>query len=214
MRSYHNSHLSFIDMLFNALIVFAALFILTVMIINDPTHKTKTVDERAKIMIVMTWDDQSADDMDLWLLTPEPDKIGYGHRDSKLANLARDDLGKVNDTFNDKYGKIHYIHLNKEVITIRDKMEGHYVVDVMFFQRQRDPENDGKMSVGPQEVTVQLIQIDPSYEELATKTVVLNNEREDRTALSFDIVGQNITNVDTVTQTPFILSNMPQSEEQ
>src|SRR6184192_3570470 len=138
MRQFHNSHLSFIDMLFNALTVFAALFILTVMIINDPTHKAKTVDERAKIMIVMTWDDNSADDMDLWVLTPEPAKVGYNHQNGNVANLARDDLGKSNDVYQDKEDNDHFIHLNKEVITIREKMPGHYVVDVMLYARNPD----------------------------------------------------------------------------
>jgi hypothetical protein len=196
--------LSFVDMLFNALIVFAALFILTVVIINEPAKKTKTVDERAKILVTLTWNDDSADDMDLWLLTPEPKKIGYNQSNGNLASLARDDVGKRNDFYEDRDHVQHYIHLNKEVITIREKMPGHYEVNVMFYSRNEDPENGNRYSHGPQEVTVQVIQIDPSYVEVATQSVMLNEEREQKTAVSFDIVNGNVVNVDTITQDPFV----------
>jgi hypothetical protein len=198
VRRYHNSHLSFIDLLMNAVAVFAVLFWLTLLIINDPSHpQTKTVDERAKILIVMTWADDSADDMDLWLFTPEPDKVGYTHPNGNVASLARDDLGLRNDFFVDPAtGKVHWIHLNKEVIAIREKMDGTYKIDVMFYARQQNPET-GKISTGAEEVTVQVTQLDPTYHEVVTRSVMLSDEKDIKTVIAFDIVDGQIVNVDT-----------------
>jgi hypothetical protein len=198
MRSLYNSHISFIDLLFGALISFAALFFLSFMLLNDPAHpQTKTVDERAKILITMTWADDSADDMDLWLLTPEPDAIGYTHPNGNIASLARDDLGLRNDFFVDPTtGKVHWIHLNKEVVTIREKMNGHFEVDVMFYARNQNPETGG-ITTGPQEVTVQITEIDPTYHEVVTRSVMLNEEKDIATVIAFDISNGQIVNVDT-----------------
>lgn len=205
--------MSLIDLLLNISVTFVALFMLAVISMNDPVkQKDHNADEQAKVMIVMTWDDNSADDLDLWLLTPEPAKIGYNAPNGAIANLERDDLGKTNDFTTEGHVK-HYVHLNREVLTIRTLKPGHYVVNVEFYQRKPDPERNNTLSVGPVAAKVSLISLDPHYNELAYSEVALPEEGAERTAVSFDVDSQgNVRNVDTTTQQPFVYQDVAAQE--
>lgn len=206
MKSYHNSHLSYIDLLLNVCMIFAALFMIAIVLMNDPAQKDqKKVDEKAKILITMTWDDQSADDMDLWLLTPEPASIGFRNPNGNIADLTRDDLGVENDVYQDAAGVNHITRLNKEVIAIRTAMDGHYTVNGYFYSRHEDPESR-LTSEGPENVVIQVIQIDPAYKELVTQTVSLDTtvDGRERTAVSFDIDNGAVVGIDTETQQMFV----------
>ena len=98
-RRNQNFLLSYIDLLMNLSISFAAIFMLAVVLINTPTKNQKIADERAKILIVMTWDSHSADDLDLWVKAPNGERVGFSHPSGLIAHLQRDDMGPINDYF-------------------------------------------------------------------------------------------------------------------
>lgn len=205
MRHQRHNHyaISFIDLLLNLTVTFVALFTFAILLLNDPNHKKNDAPEKAKIMIVMDWDNNSSDDIDLWLLTPEPMRIGFNNPNGKIANLERDDLGKSYNYYKDNQGGIHYQNINREVITIRQKMDGHYVVDAYFYARHPDPQTN-ITSTGPVPVILTLIQIDPTYSELATQKVVLADVDSEETAFTFDIKDGNVINVRTDQQDHFV----------
>jgi hypothetical protein len=181
-----NFLLSYIDLLMNLSITFAAIFMLSVMLINRPVKAQHAVDERARLLVVMTWDPQSADDLDLWLKTPGGEKVGYTHPNGLIANLQRDDMGPINDYIELPDGKRQYRRFNQEITTIRSLAEGHYVVNVEFFRRHPDPET-GRRSQGAVKCTVELIQVDPSYRQLEQRSVTLAEAGDEETAFSFNI---------------------------
>lgn len=189
-----NFLLSYIDLLMNLSISFAAIFMLSVMLINRPVKAQHAVDERARLLIVMTWDSQSADDLDLWVKTPGGEKVGYTHPNGLVANLQRDDMGPINDYVELPNGTRQYRRFNQEITSIRSMAEGHYIVNAEFFRRHPDPEN-GRRSQGPVRCTVELIQVDPSYKQLEQRAVTLAEAGDEETAFSFDIISGQIQNI-------------------
>jgi hypothetical protein len=189
-----NFLLSYIDLLMNLSISFAAIFMLSVMLINRPVKAQHAVDERARLLLVMTWDPQSADDLDLWVKTPGGEKVGYTHPNGLVANLQRDDMGPINDYIELPNGTRQYRRFNQEITSIRSMAEGHYIVNVEFFRRHPDPEN-GRRSQGPVRCTVELIQVDPSYKQLEQRAVTLAEAGDEETAFSFDITNGQVQDI-------------------
>jgi hypothetical protein len=186
-----NFLLSYIDLLMNLSISFAAIFMLSVMLINRPVKAQHAVDERARLLIVMTWDPQSADDLDLWVKTPGGEKVGYTHPNGLVANLQRDDMGPINDYVELPNGTRQYRRFNQEITSIRSMAEGHYIVNIEFFRRHPDPEN-GRRSQGPVRCTVELIQVDPSYKQLEQRAITMAEAGDEETAFSFDITNGQV----------------------
>jgi len=205
MRNYNN-HLSFIDLLMNALAVFAMLFIFTILQVNKVVKEQPPVSAPTdgQALIIMTWDDNSADDIDLWVKTPETmgNRIGYSNPSGFTANLERDDLGRINDQFK-KNGKIGFINTNREVIKIRKLMDGTYIVNVEFYQRTQDPGTQ-YISHGPVKVKVQLLQFNPEYREVIQREFVLEDERVEKTAFTFKVENDEIVETNNLKQIPFI----------
>lgn len=63
------SNLAFIDLLFNLILGFVMLFLISFLLINNPA-KTSEIEYKAEIMIVMSWQDDHEGDIDLWVETP------------------------------------------------------------------------------------------------------------------------------------------------
>lgn len=207
--------LSLIDMLFNISVTFVALFMLAIISMNPPGKASPhNSDQKAKLLIVMDWGNYSSNDIDLWLKTPEPAKIGYNAPNGRIANLERDDMGIGNSCIQEN-GKWNCVPLNTETINIRQELNGHYVVDAEFYWRNADPLHGDGLQLGPENVTVQLIQIDPVYKELVQVSFVLKEPRDEHTAFSFDIMNGMVTNIDTVTQDHFVLQSIgrPSTED-
>lgn len=199
--SKYGSNLSFIDMLFALLIGVFSIFIISTMLLGDP-KAGKKIDENSQIMITMTWDDQSADDMDLWLMDPQKDKIGYNHRENSFVSLDRDDRGVEND-FIIVDGQKKEIRHNEEIVRIRKRQPGHYVVNVMFYSRHEDPETKTS-SVGPQQVTVVLTQVNPTYKVLFKRVVEIEQPGIQKTIVSFDIDTDSEIGDFTTEEIPFL----------
>ena len=189
-----NFLLSYIDLLMNLSISFAAIFMLSVILINKPVKAQRNIEERAKLLVVMTWDPKSADDLDLWIKTPTGEKVGYTNVNGVIAHLQRDDMGPINDFVQLPDHTRKYARFNQEITSIRNKTEGHYVVNVEFFRRHTDPETH-QLSHEPVTCTVELIQIDPVYKELQVRNVTVNDAGDEQTAFTFDIANDQVEDI-------------------
>ena len=67
-RIYYNNT-SFLDLLFNTLVGFVLLFIISFLLIN-PSLKKADIKTKAEFVITVTWSDNSHDDVDTWLQDP------------------------------------------------------------------------------------------------------------------------------------------------
>ena len=187
IRRFHNN-LAFVDFLFILLLAFISMLILALLLINPVTKKSE-VERKAEYIIVLEWDNDSQDDVDLWVRNPLKKHVSFKNKVEGLMHLDKDDLGTVNDTLVLPDGTRQVILLNREVVTLRGWHEGEYVINVHMFN---------KKTTVPTNVTVQMIKINP-YKILFEENIVLLKRGEEFTIrrITMDKLGDIIdTNKD------------------
>ena len=173
-RNYH-TNLAFLDLLFNTLLCFAALFSLAFILIN-PSQKNKTVDAKAEFIITVIWPSEMDDDVDTYVEDPEGNLIAFNRREQGLMHLDRDDTGLSFDTISTSFGLVEYKE-NREMVTIRGYVPGEYVVNVHMYTKREDAETP---------VTIILEKINP-YKVVTGRNVVLKVKGDEKTAFRFTV---------------------------
>ena len=173
-RNYH-TNLAFLDLLFNTLLCFAALFSLAFILIN-PSKKNKTVDAKAEFIITVIWPSEMDDDVDTYVEDPEGNLIAFNRREQGLMHLDRDDTGLSFDTISTSFGLVEYKE-NREMVTIRGYVPGEYVVNVHMYTKREDAETP---------VTIILEKINP-YKVVTGRNVVLKLRGDEKTAFRFTV---------------------------
>lgn len=173
-RDYH-AHLSFLDLLFNTLLCFAALFMLSFMLIN-PSKNDNNVKSKADYIITVTWPPEVDNDIDTYVQDPQGNLVAFMRREEGLMHLDRDDLGKRNDTIQTPLGPVVH-NENKEIVTLRGVVPGEYIVNVHMYQR-RD-------QLTSTEVIVQLDKVNPLFKIIVLKKIKLGNNGDEKTAFRF-----------------------------
>lgn len=166
----------FTDLLFNALLTFTFLFFMVLLLLNPPA-KTGIIDPKAEFMITASWEDGSPNDVDTWVEGPDDTLVWYKHSQDGLMHLDRDDRGLTND-MQLVDGKEIINPLNQEVITIRGRPPGEFVVNLHYYN-----------SVNGREVpvTVYVAEVNPKLRVLHYATTTLRKVGEEITALRFSI---------------------------
>src|SRR6185312_13048803 len=205
-HSKFGSMLAFLDILFNMFMGAMFLFILSyVQIKPDDAPNHPTVEYRAEYIISMTWPDDSFDDVDLWVMLPSEKKVYFRAKDvDGYATLDRDDRGAATDAYNEN-GVPKILEYNKEIVTFRSKVAGHYVVNVHVWKTNdtfADFKSDRRL---PYKVRVILTKLNPKLEEVITAEFIMEYQGQQKTAFTFDIDEQgNIINIDKSANVPFI----------
>ena len=187
-QSKYVSNVAFTDLLFNIVVGLAFLFLLAFILMN-PVAKEKDVEEKSDFIIVMTWDDDSGDDIDLWVRDPLGNILSFRNRGVGMMHLDRDDLGLSNDKVKGPDGKIQYVYRNKEVVSLRGYHAGTYLVNVHVYNKK--PWKDGKQHRS--NIHVELIKLNP-YQEVAQAHFKAVGRGQEFTAFHFtlDIDGKVI----------------------
>jgi hypothetical protein len=161
----YSSYTSYNDMLFNVLIGFVLLFILAFMLIN-PITKKADIPAKAEIMVVLDWNDDSKDDVDLWITgTGMNIPLSFQVKNADFWHLDRDDLGESTDV---TYvaGERVILTYNREVGTMRGLMPGDFNINVHMYKKKDDK---------PTTVSVTLIDVNP-YREIYKMKQVLTKD--------------------------------------
>jgi len=132
----YKSTIGFIDLLFNILLGFAFLFIIAFLLIK-PEAKKEDFERRAEFVIVMEWNHEMPDDIDLYVQDPTGDKVSFRHPIINFMHLDKDDLGYVNDIVYNANGKITKVNINREVVTIRGIIPGEYLINAHYYSTRR-----------------------------------------------------------------------------
>ena len=178
-RNYH-TNMAFLDLLFNTLLCFAALFVLSFILIN-PSKKENNIKAKADFMITVTWNKDLDDDVDTYVEDPVGNLVAFMRREEGLMHLDRDDLGHRNDTINTPNGPIEYKD-NREIVTLRGFIPGEYVVNVhMYMKREK----------APTEVTIVLEKLNP-YMIIMAKNVILTTNGQEDTAFRFVVDSEGV----------------------
>ena len=127
-------------------------------------------------------DDNSGDDIDLWVRDPLGNILSFRNRGVGVMHLDRDDLGLSNDKVMGADGKVEYVYRNKEVASLRGYHAGTYLVNVHVYNKK--PWKDKKMYRS--NVKVELIKLNP-YNEIAQAEFVAIGRGQEFTAFHFTL---------------------------
>jgi hypothetical protein len=143
-RNKYKSSIGFTDMLFNILVGFAFLFIVAFLLIK-PEAKKEDFERKAEFVVVMEWDHEAPDDIDLYVQDPTQTKVHFRLPITNFMYLDKDDLGYANDIVKNVDGTITKVNINREVVTIRGIIPGEYIINAHYYSA-RQWENDGRMT--------------------------------------------------------------------
>ena len=175
MRKY-SSNLAFVDLLFNLILGFVFLFVVSFLLINDPT-KEAHVEEKAEYMIIMSWNNDRGVDVDLWVEGPEG-LVGFRNTQQGFMNLDRDDLGHRNDIIRKGPNAGQIVEINREVVNIRGFQPGEYVVNAHYYFTNLGPV---KSRI---QVDVEVIKLNP-YSQVFLGTREFSFRGEEQTFVRF-----------------------------
>ena len=165
---------AFTDLLFNALLGFAMMFIIAFMLIGDPDEEGK-VEAKAEMLITVRWPDQHPDDVDALIEGPQGEVVWYHNRDSGLMHLDRDDRGLLADRVT-MDGKTVINPINQETVTVRALQSGEYTVNLLHYQS-----NYGE----PLPVTVKVEKLNPEVSLVHYGKIDLKGTGDEQTAVRF-----------------------------
>lgn len=161
------------DVFLNALLVFMALVVILLLLVNPPSQKSD-VTPPGNLIVTIVWPEGDVD-VDLWLIGPdEPRPIGYSNKSGKEWSLLRDDLGNKSDS----------MPLNLENAFSRAVKAGHYVFNLHLYR-----------GIGPIPVTVEIrvANMDGGQSRvLLTTKVNLAREGQEVTAVQFDLTSDGV----------------------
>ena len=184
-RNYH-TNMAFLDLLFNTLLCFAALFSLAFVMIN-PSKKNKTVDAKAEFLITVTWPSDIDDDVDTYVEDPNGNLVAFNRRAQGLMHLARDDVGFSSDRLQTPFGIVEYKQ-NREMVSLRGIVPGEYVVNVHMYTKRSEEEKETP-------VTILLEKINP-YRVVTGSNVILKQKGDEKTAFRFVLNDEGeVTNI-------------------
>lgn len=166
----------FTDLLFNALLTFTFLFLIALLLLNPPA-KTGIIDPKAEFLITVSWPDGDPNDIDVWASGPKGTKVWYKRTQDGLMHLDRDDRGLANDT-QTVNGQEIINPLNQEVLTIRGRPPGEFVINVHYFK---------SADQNPVPVTVYLAEVNPVMKVLSYHSLILEQQGDEATAVRFTL---------------------------
>jgi len=130
------STIGFIDLLFNILLGFAFLFIIAFLLIK-PEAKKEDFERRAEFVVVMEWNHDMPDDIDLYVQDPTGNIVSFRTPIKNFMHLDKDDLGYANDVVYNANGKVTKVNINREVVTIRGIIPGEYIINAHHYSTRQ-----------------------------------------------------------------------------
>ncbi|MCZ6853816.1 MAG: hypothetical protein O7G86_07840 [Gammaproteobacteria bacterium] len=176
MYRQSDSQDAFTDLLFNALLGFAFMFVAAFSLMGDPT-KSGNVESKAEILITVRWADRHPDDVDTLVEGPQGNLVWYHNRDTGLMHLDRDDRGLFQDRVMLDGVEVSN-PINQETVTLRALKPGEYVVNVLHYQSNYKK---------PLPVSVKVEKLNPTVTLVYYGTRELTGVGDEQTAVRFTI---------------------------
>lgn len=176
MKNYFKGT-SFLDLLFNILLLFFALFILAYTQIRVIEVKGK-IETKAEFVVTLTWDADSIDDIDLWVIDPLQETVFFRRKSHGMTHLDRDDRGDAYDAITLPNGQVVKYEYNQEITTIRGIIPGEWIVNLHMYHKRTDK---------PAHVNVTVVKLNPEYKEICKKDLIMAVPKEEVTIVRFTV---------------------------
>ena len=172
-----NDSTPFIDLLFNLLLGYAFLFLISFLLIQ-PILKKAEVHTQAEFIITVTWPLDNKDDVDTWLEDPLGNLVWFSQKEAGLSHLDRDDLGHLNDIIYLADGSVIKYPYNQEILTIRGFIGGEWTLNVHMY---------AKRDTVPTIVRVAVDKLNPTIEPILAKDILLSERGDEVTVARFEM---------------------------
>lgn len=164
----------FIDTLFCCLLMLVAILFL----LKTEEEKTKMRPPNVLYEVILTWDGNSEDDLDIYVQSASGHKVSFNNREGgqgSLISLDHDALGRRrnNSLAVGVQGKV--VAFNEEVVSFRGITEGENIVTVHVYAKRDEK---------PSKATIKLIKIKP-FKEVVVKEREFNATGEEKIAFRF-----------------------------
>ncbi len=164
----------FIDVLFCCLLMLVAILFL----LKTEEEKTKSRPPNVIYEVVLTWDGESNDDLDIYVQSASGHTVSFNNREGgqgSLISLDHDALGKSrnNSLANGQEGTV--VNYNEEVVSFRGITAGENIVTVHVYSKRDD---------APIKGTIKLIKIKP-FKEIVVKEKMFETTGQEKTAFRF-----------------------------
>ena len=135
-KNKYKSTIGFTDMLFNILVGFAFLFIIAFLLIK-PEAKKEDFERKAEFVVVMEWDHDQPDDIDLYVQDPTNSTVHFRLPITNFMYLDKDDLGFENDIVKNVDCTITKVNINREVVTMRGIIPGEFIINAHYYSSRK-----------------------------------------------------------------------------
>jgi hypothetical protein len=164
----------FIDVLFCCLLMLVAILFL----LKTEEEQTKSRPPNAIYEVILTWDGESEDDLDLYVQAASGHTVSFNNREGgqgSLISLDHDALGKRrnNSLAQGAQGKV--VNFNEEIVSFRGVTEGENIVTVHVYSKRDEL---------PTKATIKLIKIKP-FNEIVAKEREFTVTGDEKTAFRF-----------------------------
>lgn len=157
--------------------VFALIAIIAVSTVQPPKKAdTPLATPKAEYLVILSWNDLSPNDLDLYLKSPNGNIIYFKNKNAPEAFLDLDNTGR-NNTVQMPDGSSKEIPTRQEVITIRTIIPGEWVCNVHEYYK-----NSGPSYIDRAKVTV--IRLNP-YQVIIEASMDFDAAGEEKTMANF-----------------------------
>jgi hypothetical protein len=164
----------FIDTLFCCLLMLVAILFL----LKTEEEKTKTRPPNTLYEVILTWDGNSEDDLDLYVQAASGHVVSFNNREGgegSLVSLNHDALGKSRNNSLEESAEGKVVGFNEEIVAFRGATRGENIVNVHVYRKAGEE---------PIEATITLVKIKP-YKEIVIKKKMLQATGDEKTAFRF-----------------------------
>jgi hypothetical protein len=169
----------FIDVLFCCLLMLVAILFL----LKSEEQKTKTRPPNVLYEVVLTWDGNSEDDLDLYVRAASGHTVSFNNREGgqgSLISLDHDALGKRRNNSLTEGVEGAVVAFNEEIVSFRGVTGGENIVNVHVYSKRDE---------GPTKATIKLIRIKP-FKEVVVKEKEFTLTGDQKTAFRFTTNGK------------------------
>ena len=162
----------FIDVLFCCLLMLVAILFL----LKTEEEKTKSRPPNVIYEVILTWDAESGDDLDLYVQSASGHTVSFNNReggDGSLISLDHDALGKRNNSLPEQGGVITKFH--EEKVSFRGVTDGDNIVTVHVYSKRDE---------APVKAKITLIKIKP-FKQIVVKERIFESTGQEKTAFRF-----------------------------
>ncbi len=164
----------FIDTLFCCLLMLVAILFL----LKTEESAVKTRPPNVLYEVILTWDGESEDDLDLYVRAASGHTVAFNNREGgegSLISLDHDALGKRRNNSLGEGQEGTIVNFNEEIVSFRGVVEGENIVTVHVYAKRDDKPTKG---------TIKLIKIKP-FKEIVVKEREFTTTGDEKIAFRF-----------------------------